>query len=56
MSQPFRISQGGRVDHEQEVEFTFNGKRYTGLVGDTLCSALLASCLQGKSAQTCAKL
>ncbi len=43
MSQRFRTGQGGRVDHEQEIQFTFNGKRYTGLVGDTLCSALLAN-------------
>jgi sarcosine oxidase subunit alpha len=43
MSQPFRTAQGGRVDREQEIEFTFNGKRYMGLVGDTLCSALLAN-------------
>ena len=43
MSQPFRTEQGGRVDREQEITFTFNGKRYTGLAGDTLCSALLAN-------------
>jgi len=43
MSQPFRTEQGGRVDREREITFTFNGKRYTGLAGDTLCSALLAN-------------
>ncbi len=43
MSQPFRTEQGGRIDREQEITFTFNGKRYTGLAGDTLCSALLAN-------------
>ncbi|MCP4766447.1 MAG: sarcosine oxidase subunit alpha family protein [Gammaproteobacteria bacterium] len=43
MSQRFRTGQGGRVDREQEIEFTFNGRHYTGLVGDTLCSALLAN-------------
>ena len=43
MSQPFRTPSGGRVDRAQEVRFTFNGKSYTGLVGDTLCSALLAN-------------
>jgi sarcosine oxidase subunit alpha len=43
MSQRFRVGRGGRVDREQEIEFTFNGRRYTGLVGDTLCSALLAN-------------
>ena len=43
MSQPFRTAQGGRVDREQEIQFTFNGKRLTGLAGDTLCSALLSN-------------
>jgi sarcosine oxidase subunit alpha len=43
MSQRFRTEQGGRVDREQEIQFNFNGKPYTGLVGDTLCSALLAN-------------
>jgi len=43
MSQRCRTGQGGRVDREQEIQFTFNGKSYTGLVGDTLCSALLAN-------------
>ena len=43
MSQRFRTKQGGRVDREQEIQFTFNGKSYTGLAGDTLCSALLAN-------------
>jgi len=43
MSQRFRTEQGGRVDREREIQFTFNGKPYTGLAGDTLCSALLAN-------------
>ncbi|MCP4875542.1 MAG: sarcosine oxidase subunit alpha family protein [Gammaproteobacteria bacterium] len=43
MSQRLRIEQGGRVDREQEIQFSFNGKAYTGLAGDTLCSALLAN-------------
>ena len=43
MSQQFRIEQGGRIDREQEIQFTFNGESYTGLAGDTLCSALLAN-------------
>ena len=43
MSQQFRTAEGGRVDREQEISFTFNGKSYTGLAGDTLCSALLAN-------------
>ncbi|MDH3762770.1 MAG: sarcosine oxidase subunit alpha family protein [Gammaproteobacteria bacterium] len=43
MSQAFRTGHGGHVDREREIEFTFNGKPYTGLAGDTLCSALLAN-------------
>ena len=43
MSQRFRTARGGRVDREQEIQFPFNGKPYTGLAGDTLCSALLAN-------------
>ena len=43
MSQRFRTEQGGRIDREREIQFTFNGKSYTGLAGDTLCSALLAN-------------
>ena len=43
MSQRFRTETGGRVDRESEVQFSFNGKNYTGLKGDTLSSALLAN-------------
>jgi len=43
MSQRFRTAQGGRVDRGREIQFTFNGKPYTGLAGDSLCSALLAN-------------
>lgn len=43
MSQRFRTEQGGRVDRAREIQFTFNGKPYTGLAGDSLCSALLAN-------------
>ena len=43
MTQRFRTETGGRVDRENEVQFSFNGKNYTGLKGDTLCSALLAN-------------
>ncbi len=43
MSQRCRTRQGGRVDREREIKFSFNGKPYTGLAGDTLCSALLAN-------------
>jgi len=38
-----RLSQGGIIDREKTLAFTFNGRRYTGFQGDTLASALLAN-------------
>ena len=38
----FRLASGGLVDRAAPVGFTFDGRRYTGLKGDTLASALLA--------------
>lgn len=38
-----RLSQGGRVDRNHVLTFTFNGKTYTGYQGDTLASALIAN-------------
>ena len=43
MNQDSRLPQGGRVRRGAPVRFTFNGKAYTGLQGDTLASALLAN-------------
>lgn len=44
MSQnPCRTASGGRIDRSRLVNFTFDGKAYTGHVGDTLASALLAN-------------
>ena len=43
MSATFRTGTGGRVDRGRRVNFTFDGKSYTGLAGDTLASALLAN-------------
>ncbi|NMG41456.1 sarcosine oxidase subunit alpha family protein [Chelativorans sp. ZYF759] len=34
---------GGLIDRSQALSFTFDGKRYEGLSGDTLASALLAN-------------
>ena len=31
----YRLPNRGRVDHGQPVRFTFDGKAYTGLAGDT---------------------
>lgn len=38
-----RLSDGGRIDRGQLVNFTFNGRAYQGYRGDTLASALLAN-------------
>ena len=38
-----RLSSGGRVDRHRIVNFSFNGRAYQGLQGDTLASALLAN-------------
>ena len=43
MSAAFRTGTGGRVDRGRRVSFTFDGKSYMGLAGDTLASALLAN-------------
>jgi len=43
MSSTFRLPEGGRVDRDAPVSFTFNGQGYQGLRGDTLASALLAN-------------
>ncbi|WP_022728922.1 sarcosine oxidase subunit alpha [Fodinicurvata sediminis] len=39
----FRVAESGRVRHDRPVEFQFDGRRYQGLEGDTLASALLAN-------------
>ncbi len=39
---PFRTRSGGRVDRATPLRFTFDGRSYAGLAGDTLASALLA--------------
>lgn len=38
-----RISEGGLVNRDKRLNFTFNGKNYQGLEGDSLASALLAN-------------
>ena len=38
-----RLAEGGRIERDRPIAFTFNGKRYRGYVGDTLASALLAN-------------
>ncbi|RJL05994.1 sarcosine oxidase subunit alpha [Paracoccus siganidrum] len=39
----YRIAGKGRVDHGAPVRFTFDGRAYAGLRGDTVASALLAN-------------
>ena len=41
--QAFRLEQGGRINRDRPVTFTFDGKTYEGFEGDTLASALLAN-------------
>ena len=36
-----RTTAGGRIDRTRELNFTFDGRPYRGLQGDTLASALL---------------
>ena len=43
MTQPGRLPNGGRIDRDRPLEFTFNDTRYEGYRGDTLASALLAN-------------
>ena len=38
-----RTTAGGRVERAKKVRFTFDGRAYEGLAGDTLASALLAN-------------
>ena len=39
----FRRSEGGRIDRDRPLRFTFNGRAYAGFKGDTLASALIAN-------------
>ncbi|UUP19812.1 sarcosine oxidase subunit alpha [Nitratireductor thuwali] len=39
----FRVSGRGRVRHDKPVRFSFDGKTFEGLAGDTVASALLAN-------------
>jgi len=43
MTQLFRLANEGLLNRNKEIEFNFNGKKYTGYEGDTLASALLAN-------------
>ncbi len=47
----YRLTKGGLVDRSKPLSFTFDGKRFVGLEGDSLASALLANgqLLMGRS-------
>ncbi len=38
-----RLEQGGRIDRSSQVSFKWDNQNFTGFVGDTLASALMAS-------------
>ncbi|WP_219702112.1 sarcosine oxidase subunit alpha family protein [Marinomonas lutimaris] len=38
-----RLNEGGLIDRNRQINFTFNKKSYTGVAGDTLASALIAN-------------
>jgi methylglutamate dehydrogenase subunit C len=40
---PRRLPDGGLVDRSKPLRFTFDGRSYSGLAGDTLASALVAN-------------
>lgn len=43
VSNPRRLTNGGRIDRNQPLNFRFNGKKYSGFRGDTLATALMAN-------------
>ncbi|WP_406645541.1 sarcosine oxidase subunit alpha family protein [Aliisedimentitalea scapharcae] len=43
MAQNNRLPTGGRINRDRKISFTFNGKPYHGVQGDTLASALIAN-------------
>ena len=50
MTQPFRLTSGGRIDRSRTLLFSFDGKNLQGHPGDTLASALLARVSLGMDA------
>ena len=43
MRRQFRLAKGGLVDRDTTLQFTLDGRPFSGLSGDTLASALMAS-------------
>ena len=38
-----RLNRYGIINRKNKIEFTWNGKKFTGYEGDTLASALMAN-------------
>jgi sarcosine oxidase subunit alpha len=43
VNEGLRTREGGRIERSRVLRFSFDGRAYTGVAGDTLASALLAS-------------
>ena len=43
MNDGLRTAHGGRIERQRTLHFCFDGRRYAGVAGDTLASALLAN-------------
>ena len=43
MNEGLRTPEGGRIERSRVLHFSFDGRAYTGVAGDTLASALLAN-------------
>jgi len=43
MTRPLRTAAGGQINRARQINFSFDGKSYSGFEGDTLASALLAN-------------
>jgi sarcosine oxidase, subunit alpha len=43
VTQPFRLTSGGRIDRDTTIRFRFDDREHEGHPGDTLASALLAN-------------
>ncbi len=41
--QQFRVQNGGLIDRQRPLRFSFNGRNLQGYAGDTLASALIAN-------------
>ncbi len=39
----YRLDKGGHIDRSKPLDFSFEGKKYSGFEGDTLASALMAN-------------